>query len=243
MSKLAVLLQKDARGIYRDGFLLYMCAYAPLLALGARAGVPWIPVENLDLYVAPWVVMLGASLIAIVAGFGLIEENEHRTLLLLRVVPLSPQAHLTYLVTTTGALAFLLGLAAALSFGRPPADLTSFLLMTAVGSLVAPLGTLLLGLVAADKIEGMALAKILSALSFLPALVFVIPPPWQLLLVWCPYYWVYLGLLRAYAGEGQLPALAAGWPGYPEWAYPLAATVLCIAAITLLARIQRARVG
>jgi hypothetical protein len=71
--------------------------------------------------------------------------------------------------------------------------------------------------------------------------VFVMPPPWQLLLVWCPYYWIYLGLLRAYAGEGQLPALAASWPGYPEWAYPLAAAALCIAGIALLARMHRAR--
>ena len=61
MSKIAVLLRKDARGIYRDGFLLYLCAYAPLVALAARAGVPWIPLENLGLYVGAQHVQAGVG--------------------------------------------------------------------------------------------------------------------------------------------------------------------------------------
>ena len=36
MSKVGALLWKDARGIYRDGFLLYMCAYVPLVAIAAQ---------------------------------------------------------------------------------------------------------------------------------------------------------------------------------------------------------------
>ena len=83
MSKISTMLWKDARGIYRDGFLLYLCAYAPLIAIAARLGVPWISIESLALYVAPWLVTLGASLAAIVFGFGLIEERERQTLLLL----------------------------------------------------------------------------------------------------------------------------------------------------------------
>ena len=97
MSKIGALVRKDARGIYRDGFLLYMCAYVPLVAIASRLGVPWIPVENLALYLAPWLVTLGGSIAAIIFGFGLIEERERQTLLLLRVLPLSRTAHFGYL--------------------------------------------------------------------------------------------------------------------------------------------------
>ena len=242
MSKIGALLWKDARGIYRDGFLLYLCVYAPLIAIAARLGVPWIPVENLALYLAPWLVTLGGSLAAIIFGFALIEERERQTLLLLRVVPLSRATHFGYLVITTGLLSCIVGLAAAVIFGQPVADLPGFLLMLAVGSLVAPLGMLTLGVAAADKIEGMAVAKVVSSMSIVPALVFVLPSSWQILLAWSPHYWVYLGLLRAYAGEAQLASLALHWPGHPGWLEPLAATMLCLGGIVLLARIHRARV-
>jgi len=242
MSKVEALLRKDARGIYRDGFLLYMCVYMPLVAIAARLGVPWIPVENLALYVAPWLVTLGGSIAAIIFGFGLIEERERQTLLLLRVLPLSRAAHFSYLVITTGLLSCALGLVAAAVFGQPVADLPGFLLMLAVGSLAAPLGMLMLGVAAANKIEGMAVAKLVSSMSIVPALVFVVPSPWQILLAWSPHYWVYLGLLRAYAGEAQLAGLAVHWPGHPAWVEPLAAAALCLGGIALLARIHRARV-
>ena len=242
MSKVATLLWKDARGIYRDGFLLYMCAYGPLVAIAARLGVPWIPVENLALYLAPWLVTLGGSIAAIIVGFGLIEERERQTLLLLRVLPLSRGTHFGYLVISTGLLSCALGLVAAAVFGQPVADIPGFLLMLAVGSLAAPLGMLMLGVAAANKIEGMAVAKLVSSMSIVPALVFVVPSQWQMLLAWSPHYWVYLGLLRAYAGETQLAALAVHWPGHPAWLEPLAATALCLGGIALLARIHRARV-
>jgi fluoroquinolone transport system permease protein len=242
MSRVGTLLRKDARGIYRDGFLLYLCAYAPLIAIAARIAVPWIPVEDLSLYLAPWLVTVGGSLAAIVFGFGLIEERERQTLLLLRVVPLSRRAHFAYLATTTGLLSCALGLAVAVIFGQPVADLPGFLLMLAVGSLLAPLGMLTLGVAAANKIEGMAVAKVVSCMSLLPALVFAVPAPWQVLLAWSPHYWAYLGLLRAYAGEARIASLALHWPGHPGWVEPIAATVLCLGAVALLARIHRARV-
>jgi fluoroquinolone transport system permease protein len=242
MSKIGALVWKDARGIYRDGFLLYMCAYVPLIAIVARLGVPWIPVENLALYLAPWLVTLGGSIAAIVFGFALIEERERQTWLLLRVLPLSRTTHFTYLVITTGLLSCALGLAAAAVFGQPVAELPGFLLMLVVGSLAAPLGMLMLGVAAANKIEGMAVAKLVSSMTIVPALVFVLPAPWQILLAWCPHYWVYLGLLRAYAGEAQLAALAVHWPGHPGWVDPLAAAFLCLVGIVVLARIHRSRV-
>ena len=241
MSQIRALLGKDARGIYRDGFLLYMCGYAPLIAIAARLGVPWIPVEHLSLYLAPGLVTLGGSLAAIIFGFGLIEERERQTWLLLRVLPISQTAHFTYLVITTGLLSCALGLVVAATFGQPISDLPAFLLMLAAGSLVAPLGMLLLGVAAANKIEGMAVAKLVSSMVLVPALVFALPAPWQILLAWCPHYWVYLGLLRAYAGEAKLAELAVHWPGHPAWADPLAAALLCLGGIAVLARIPRAR--
>ena len=43
MNQLAALLRKDARVVYRDGFLLFLPFYALVLALVGRFGVPWVP--------------------------------------------------------------------------------------------------------------------------------------------------------------------------------------------------------
>ena len=95
---------------------------------------------------------------------------------------------------------------------------------------------------ALNKIEGMALAKVLSSVSFVPVLVFVLPVPWQLLLVWSPHYWIYLGLLRSYAVEAQLVALPLHWPMFPAWLPAVAGFALSVAGIALLARIYRRRI-
>jgi fluoroquinolone transport system permease protein len=242
MSKTATLLRRDARGIYRDSFLFFLCVYAPVIALALRLGSPRVPIEHLELYLAPWIVSFGASAVAVVFGFGMIEEREQQTALLLRVLPLSRPAYFSYLVATTGALSFVLGLLAAVVYGQPVADLPGFLGMTAAASLLAPLGMLLLAVVARNKIEGMALAKILSSASFVPALAFVLPPGWQLLLVWSPHYWAYLGLLRCYTGESALAGLAVHWPIHSAWLDPLATVSLCLVGVGLLARLHRSQV-
>ncbi|MFQ5699411.1 MAG: hypothetical protein ACE5IL_14155 [Myxococcota bacterium] len=242
MSGVISLLRKDFRTVARDRFLLFMCAYAPLLAWLFRLAVDRIPVENLDLYVAPFVVTLGGSLASMVFGLGLIEEREQRTWLLMRVVPFSRRAHSVYLVAVTTALAFVLGLTAAAVYGEPAADLPELVALTAVASLTAPLATLFLGVAASNKVEGMALAKIVSSMSVVPALAFVVPVPWQVTLVWSPHYWIYLGLLRAYAGEAQLESLAIQWPAHAAWIDTLVAGVLCLAGIHVLGRIERRRV-
>ena len=66
--------------------------------------------------------------------------------------------------------------------------------------------------------------------------------PWQLLLVWNPWYWIYLGLLRAYAGEAGVSTLPLHWPGYPSWMFVVFPVLLSGTGAAILARIYRRRV-
>ncbi len=242
MSKLAALIQKDARGIYRDGFLMSMALYPLLIALAIRLLVPWIPIEHIELYLAPAVVLTASMLIGSVLGFALIEERENRTSLLLRVLPLSQGTLFTYLATSSSLLSLAASLAGALIYGQAVVEPLAFLLVATVGALFAPLVMLTLGAAASNKIEGLALSKLISTTAVVPALAFVLPPSWQLLLTWHPVYWLYLGLLRAYAGDAALPSLAIHWPGFAPWTFVLAPLVLSLLGIACLVRIYRRRV-
>ena len=242
MSKLAALIQKDARGIYRDGFLLSTSLYPLLLAGVIRLLVPWIPIEHIGLYLAPAVILAASSLIGSVLGFALIEERENRTSLLLRVLPLPQAALFAYLATSSGLLSLLASLAGAGVYGHAVVEPAYFLLMATVSALLAPLMMLILGAAAANKIEGLALSKVVSTTMVVPALAFVLPPSWQLLLTWHPVYWIYLGLLRAYAGDATLPTLAIHWPGFPVWTYVIAPLLLSGVGILGLIGLYRRRV-
>ena len=59
MKAVTALVRKDLRVIYRDRFMVFIAGYALILALVARLGVGWVPIDNFDLYLAPAIVMFG----------------------------------------------------------------------------------------------------------------------------------------------------------------------------------------
>ena len=120
-----------------------------------------------------------------------------------------------------------------------PAEWGGFLLLTVVQSVGAPLVMLLLGALASNKIEGMAVGKIISSSMLLLIGIFVLPVQWHVALMWYPGYWIYLGLLRAYAGPNMAASLAVHWPSVPTWGYAVIPLVLCGVAITMLVRRYR----
>ena len=242
MSKVASLLWKDASNISRDGFLLMLVFYPPVLALGLRCGAPWIPVEHIELYLAPVPVMIASLHIGILLGFGLIEEREFQTFLLLRVLPLSQRMLFGYVVGTTSLLALLIGLCDAALYGLPIVQPLLFSGLIIANALTAPLIVLLLGVAAANKLEGFAISKILGVVLFVSALPFVLPLPWQLLITWVPFYWLYLGLLQAYAESAQLASLAVYWPGFSSWSFIVAPLIINLAGTLFLVRQYHRRV-
>lgn len=242
MTWMGNLLRKDLLTVGRDRFLSYLVLYPLLTSLALRLLVPWVPVDSLDLLAAPLPVMMPPLFIGLILGFGLIEEKENRTWLLLRVVPLSPGRFFAYLVIVSGAASFVLSLAAAAIYGYPVARWGTFLLMAAVLSLTGPFLTVFLGALAANKIQGMAIAKVSSFAQLAPVVLFVLPPAWQWVAAWSPWYWGYMGLLTAHADPGTISALpGVRFPAYPEpllWLVPL---VLTGGAFLYLARLYRFR--
>jgi fluoroquinolone transport system permease protein len=242
-SPLIALFRKDARVIYRDGFMLLMLVYPLVIALGLRFGVPFVPIPDFDVYLAPVVVLFGPMFVGTVLGFTLIEERENRTWLLLRVLPLPERVLFGYFFCVSAGLSFGIALVSAVLYGRPVAEIGTFVAMAAVCSLTAPLVMLLMASLASNKIEGMAVSKSLGLLTFSPALSFVISPAWQLTLSWNPFYWIYLGLLEAVVGPERVGELAIHWPDYPLAVVVVLPALVCFGASLLLLRRYRAQVG
>jgi hypothetical protein len=229
------LARKDLRVVYRDRFMLFVAGYALILAVVARFGAPWVPIAHVDLYLAPAIVMFGTLLLGTLLGFTLVEEREQGTWLLLRVLPMSSTSVFVYLATTAGVLAGAVGFAAAVLYGYPIPDWPAFVFMLAASASAAPLVMLVIGALAKNKIEGLAVSKIVSAVGLLPLAIFFVPMPWQLAATWCPLYWIYLGLLRAYASDTRVLE-SLYWPGFSVWLAGAMTIGLSLAGMALMVR-------
>jgi fluoroquinolone transport system permease protein len=180
--------------------------------------------------------MLGSLLAGTVLGFALIEERETRTWLLLRVVPLTRRTLAVYFVGGSTLLGLVVGLACAAIYGAPVARPALYVPLLVANALAAPLLMLFLGAFASNKIEGLAVGKIGSSASATPLLFFLLPPAWLWLVAWSPWSWLYVGLVKAHATDGQLAALGIHWPPVPDWSTWAIPTLIALALSLLFAR-------
>lgn len=234
--KLAALLGKDARGVARDGFLLFMLGYGILIAGLLRILAPRVPLDDFGLLVAPAAPLIAALLAGDVLGFSLIEEREARTWLLLRVLPLPERSLQGYLIGAATALGLAsAGLATAV-YGQPIVRpwLFGWALLACAQS--TPLMMLFLGAFASNKIEGLALGKLSGIVTAAPILAFVVPAPWHRLLWWDPWYWLYLALLRSQASDDALAAAPVLMPSLSDAALVAIPIALSLVACAWLVR-------
>jgi fluoroquinolone transport system permease protein len=216
VARLAALARKDGRGVARDRFLLWMALYPPVLALATRLAAHLIPLEGIELWLAPTTVVLAPSLLGMLFGFALVEEREQDTLILLRVLPMRGRTVWVYWIGGGLAASLLLALVCTALYGRMPSRPGLFLAAAAVGAATGPTLTLILGALTSDKIQALAAGKMISAWSAVPLLMFVVAPAWHPLLWWSPWYWLYGALLRAFEQPGELARL--GQPYLPAHA-------------------------
>lgn len=239
MNKALNLLWRDTFRLGRDKTLIFLIVYPFVSALVGRFLVPFIPIKHFSLYLAPALIIFAPLAFGMVFGFNLIEEKEEQTWLIVRVVPLRTSTYFTYLVLATALPSLLLGLITALIYRQPISDIWQFSMMLIATSLTAPLWALLLGIIARNKIEGLALSKIVSFIMLAPAIAFFASPTVQLSVAWNPWYWIYIGLLNAYAGSAIISDLAINVPKYPEFVFWLAPATLSLITIVRLASIWR----
>ncbi len=242
VARITALARKDARGVARDSFLLWMAIYPLVLALAMRIAVHLLDVEGLSLWLAPATIVLAPSLLGMLFGFALIEEREQDTLVLLRVLPMRRGTLWTYWVGGGFAAAAVLSLLCSALYGRAPTRPGLFLSATAAAALTAPLLALLMSAFASDKIQGLAVGKILSASGAVPILAFAVGPAWQPLLWWSPWYWIYAALLQAFAEAGELAALGRPFlPSYPDAVWLVVPTLFCVALLATAAFVAQRR--
>lgn len=171
---LAALVDIDRRTTVRSALLTVVLAGPILLAVALRLGYPPLTAlvhARFGVDLAPYQPILLASLVVLhvpliigmVGALLILDDIDDRTVLLLRVSPVTVPRYLTYRAAVVAAVALLM-LAVTVPVSGLAPDLPSVLPALVLAAAQAPLITLATTAVAGNKVEGLAWLKILGLL-------------------------------------------------------------------------------
>jgi len=234
----------DLLGTGRDRLLLLMLCAPALLALVIRfvfllAADFLRESHGFDLdphspvVLAALVLLHVPMMFGVVGGLRAVEDADENILLVLRVSPLSLPAYLAYRAGLVTALS-LAGLGAALPLSGLMAGGWSAgtVAALALASLQAPLLLTVMTAVAANKVEALVVVKGIGAvLVLVPVAAWILPGPWNLLLLALPPSWPVLAV----------PGYASGPLG--TWALLLGGLLVTSVVLAGLVRRTLDRIG
>jgi fluoroquinolone transport system permease protein len=211
----------DARSVVRDSLLAPMLAVPVLACAAVRFGLPplaaWLETQTgfdlrpaFPLFAGYAGLALVPILFAMIAGFLLLDERDAGTAQAIAVTPLSTRSYVAYRTGLPFLLAALSAVVLVPATGMVSAPGAAVVLASLLGACGAPLYALALAALAADKVQGFALVKVMGAVQVLPVAAFFLDPPWRWIGAVVPSYWPLYALLAA-SEKGAAPGFAFYW--------------------------------
>ncbi|MCB1518672.1 MAG: hypothetical protein KDJ19_13785 [Hyphomicrobiaceae bacterium] len=231
------LLGADTRNAGRDPTLIFGMALAVLPTIlfpAFRAPInAWamgmFGIPDLVLWASPMLLVLPAILIGWITGFLFLEDRDEATLMAIEITPFGKGAYLQYRTIATVLVTFLISVVNGFVF-TPHLGIFLILFMAILVALFSISIAFIFPALARNKVEGLALTKVVNLFSMAPLLA-LIPSFWRYLAAPLPSFWI---------GELINPA---GIPGLPLWAILCAGLVTHLFMLVWLYRLTLRRTG
>lgn len=220
---IGTLIRLDMRLVARNAMYGFLLVAVVLLF----AVVRWV-LPSVEVSLAPWIDLAGQrplvwtffgvlyipAMIGSLVGLMLLDERDEGALLAVRATPVTLRRYLGYrmgLATTLSVVYAYLGMAA---FQPMPVTVLEFAPTAVLAALETPLAALFVAGFARNKVEGLALTKVLGAPFFASLVAWFTPWPWRWLLAVVPAFWPAQALWwvaegRSLAGVTAFAALGA----------------------------------
>ncbi len=219
MAAIGALTLADLCNAWRDSFVRFMLLYPLILGLLLRWLIPFVAAGLADLHdvyqyfpllIGLFGFVMPPMLMGVAVGFLLLDEKDARTLLALRVTPMTSVQYLTYRLLVPVVVSFVSSYVVLGLMGLLPVLLAAITPLALLGALTSPLYALLLASLAENKVQGLALMKGLGILVIGPVVAWWVPLPWQWLLGLLPTFWPMKAYWVLSAGGAVWPLLVAG---------------------------------
>ncbi len=139
-------------------------------------------------YIAPIVLIMPAYLLGWVIGFLILEERDEGPLLALDVTPLGKQGIALYRASFTFCLAAILS-CFAIPFLFPDISFLLALTLILLTSLQSAIVSFAIPAIANNKVQGLALTKVMNLFAMAPLLT-LIPSPFRYIAGFVPAFWI-----------------------------------------------------
>lgn len=226
------------RQVFRDGMLALLLPAPFLMGAVLWFGLPLadsILVRETGFTLRPWfilsdafVMVMTAVMTGMIGAFLLLDERDEGIGLYYRITPMGGRAYLVARLGIPMIWAFLTSLIVIGFFALAMNNITVMLISALLATFQGVIACMLLAVMAGNKVEGLALAKIVNIMALgLPAAWFI-SPPYKYLLFFLPSFWMGEFIFRS-TETGSLQALQALLPG-------LAGTLVSLVWMVVLTR-------
>ncbi|UFU01224.1 hypothetical protein KO561_09900 [Radiobacillus kanasensis] len=197
--KIVILSAGDWKNIRRDPLLIFSMFGILLLAGLVRFGLPELHVflgnhttfnlqEHFPLIVS-LVLLMTPLMVGMLYGFVLLDERDEGMLLYYAVTPLTKFGYLICRLVLPVIVTFFLSFAVVLFQGVVDWNLMAFIPIACLLALQAPLITMVMASLASNKVEGLALSKVINLSMLAPLIDYTIKHPIAHLVMIFPMYW------------------------------------------------------
>lgn len=206
MNKLINLVSSDIRQIVRDRTLLSFLFFPIIVLVLLRWGLPPLteryPIlaEYHDI-ILMFSGMQSAVLFGFIVSFLMVDEKDEQVMDVIRVLPITARFFLFYRLSFASLIAALMALGILLGGGLVHPSIGASTCIAVLFGLTASLITLTIATFANNKIEGMALFKIIDLILMMPLLAFFLEEPIRYLFGIIPVFWTYALLEQSIEGE------------------------------------------
>ena len=221
MAAVMKLFFSGVRQILKDGMLVLLLPAPFLMGAVLRFALPVadsILLREKGLTISPWfplsdafVMAITPMMIGMVCAFLLLEERDEGIGIYFRITPAGGGAYLLARLGLPMVWAYITSLLVMAFFALAVANIADIIMVAALGTLQGVIACMLLAVLAGNKVEGLALGKLVNFLVLgLPAAWFI-SAPYKYLLFFLPSFWMGESILRSMqAGTSQvlLPSVA-----------------------------------
>ncbi|MBM7540242.1 hypothetical protein [Amphibacillus cookii] len=194
-------VKADLKNVYRDPMLGLVLLIPVFMDLLVRFGLPWLDLQLHEFltfsildhlhFIKTMVVVLTPLMMGMVIGLLLLDEKDDGILDYFAITPFKKWGYLIYRITIPALLTFVVTLFQAMFFFHSN-DVNGLGLALALmlSSLIGSLITMYLAVLAKNKVEGMAYAKLISIFMAGPIICYMIESVWTIFAYILPFTWV-----------------------------------------------------
>lgn len=200
MYRMKKLIIGDIKNITRDSLLIITILAPILLALFIKFFIPLVNsmlYERMGFKLSPYyniimgtAFMLIPMIIGCMAGFILLEDKDENVLSYFEITPLRKKGYLIYRLTSPIILSVFLSVFLFYFSNLIKISFIKVILIIVIASMEAPIITLILGSIAENRVEGLALSKLIGIFFALPIILSLVDIKYKWLLGFFPTYWI-----------------------------------------------------